>query len=105
MNSLNIKKALSVLVIGVALAPAANALVESHGNRVSTIKYAELNLNSTQGIEVLYNRIKTAASNVCRADDLRVPGAARDSKQCRDKAVDDAVKQINHPELTALHNS
>jgi UrcA family protein len=67
-----------------------------------TVKFADLNIQSVEGAKVLYHRIRVAAREVCepvgRGDPIlreAVPG-------CIDTAIDNAVKKVNAPLLTAL---
>ena len=71
-----------------------------------TVGYAELNISNPQGLAVLYTRIKSAARSVCGYDPSpKELSRARVSKACYLSAVDDAVRQINRPTLTALHRA
>jgi UrcA family protein len=100
-------------IIGVCFAAAlagysaATHAHESGGSvRSIIVGYAELDLSKSQGIEVLYQRIQGAAKRVCRAD----PGSifVRDPrawKKCYVDATERAVRQVNLPTLTALHQS
>lgn len=67
-----------------------------------TVSYAELDLSKQAGVEVLYRRIKDAARIVCGGRDPIVRISLARS-QCYEKAVADAVAQVNSPLLTALH--
>jgi UrcA family protein len=67
-----------------------------------TVRYADLNIQTPEGAKVLYARIRSAARDVC---DLAVgydPVLGTAKKQCFDKAVDNAVKKVDAPYLTAL---
>lgn len=68
------------------------------------VAYGDLNLESTQGAQVLYSRLRTAARSVC------APLEGRDLRQqsqwhnCFDHAVDSAVTEVNKTTVSALHN-
>jgi UrcA family protein len=68
------------------------------------VAYGDLNLDSTQGAQVLYARLRTAARSVC------APLEGRDLRQqsqwhnCFDHAVDSAVTEVNKTTVSALHN-
>jgi len=100
-------------IIGVCFAAALTGYaVATHadepggGVRSIIVHYAELDLAKPQGIEVLYRRIQGAARRVCRAH----PGSVsvrdpRAWKKCYVDATERAVRQVNLPTLTALHQS
>ena len=64
-----------------------------------TVKFADLNLGSPEGVEVLYGRIHAAARRVCDqpAGELTAIG------RCVRKTEADAVSKVNVPLLTALY--
>jgi UrcA family protein len=69
-----------------------------------TVSFADLDLSKAAGAQTLYKRIKAAARNVCGPSDnytFVTPSAA--FRKCYDKAIADAVAQIDRPSLTALH--
>jgi UrcA family protein len=66
------------------------------------VRFADLNLNTRAGIEVLYRRIQSAARDVC--EPAQDPGSRRPSaawKSCIRKAVMTAVQNVDRPLLTA----
>lgn len=70
------------------------------------ISFAELDINKPRGLQVLYSRIERAAKVVCGFDySPRELARNRQAKACYQTAVDDAVRQINRPTLTALHRA
>jgi len=89
-------------VSGFAVLPAA---AESLDPPQLTVKYADLNLASTQGAAVLYARIRQAAKNVC----LQFAGGGLDVYQqravCINQAIAGAVSHVNAPALSALYRA
>jgi hypothetical protein len=82
----------------------AHAVTSALKARSVTIRYAELDLAKPQGVEALYIRIGGAARRVCRADSsLRLRDPV--SSNCYREAIGRAVKQVNLPTLTALHQA
>jgi len=72
--------------------------------KAQTVSFADLDLSKAAGAQTLYKRIKAAARNVCGPSDnytFVTPSAA--FRKCYDKAIADAVAQIDRPSLTALH--
>jgi UrcA family protein len=68
------------------------------------VSLRDLNLNSAEGIEVLYKRIRSAAHDVC-ADPLRADLSEFKLKPCIDETMSRAIAQVNSPMLTSLYQS
>ena len=70
-----------------------------------TVSYADLDLASQAGAQVLYQRIKQAAQTVCAA--LASKQLERQAlwHDCYEQAVANAVATIDRPLLTALHRA
>lgn len=69
-----------------------------------TVHFADLNPASPEGIRALYDRIADAAQTVCGPSfSLWDANAYRNWKSCYRATIDHTVRQINRPELTALH--
>jgi len=66
--------------------------------RAETVKFADLNLNTPAGVEVLYERIHKAALRVC---DKRGQLAA--TIACTKRAESRAIAKVNAPSLTAFY--
>ena len=64
-----------------------------------TVRFADLDLSTGIGAERLYERIAAAARIVCRG----APHAA--VRECRARAVDDAVSAVGSPLLSSIHRS
>ena len=72
--------------------------------RTEVVKFYDLNVATTAGASMLYDRIRTAASRVCR--DVVSTMSARNRFErmtCVRELMDTAVKDVNRPALTALH--
>jgi UrcA family protein len=69
--------------------------------RTKTVRFDDLNIDQPAGIKILYRRISAAAHEICE-----VPGSILRSSQneqyCVKQAVDNAVRTINVPALSAL---
>src|SRR5271163_236429 len=68
------------------------------------VSYGDLNLDSEQGAKVLYARLRSAAEDVCFSLEGRDLIQKRIWQVCFDKAVANAVVQVNKARVTALHN-
>jgi UrcA family protein len=66
-----------------------------------TVRFADLNIHTAEGAEVLYHRIRAAAEQVCLPPD-HYSMLRKALPQCVDKAIDEAVKKVDAPYLTAL---
>jgi UrcA family protein len=67
------------------------------------VRYGDLNLSNPEGVARLYARIRRAAGVVCGTAGGPTVDASRFRKDCRTKAIDDAVKSVNNRILTAMH--
>lgn len=109
MNAVIAKSALIVTLAAACIGHSALVHAEraDRGSTQSiTIHYGELDLSKAQGLEVLYKRIKRAARFVCGSD--RSPlttSRARHAMECYQDTLEDAVRQVNRPRLTALHRA
>jgi UrcA family protein len=72
--------------------------------RTEVVKYNDLNLTTATGTQELYKRLQIAAWRVCR-DVVSSGGAASllERTSCVRELVETAVKDVNKPTLTALH--
>lgn len=87
------------------LASSANADVERLADvpRI-VVTFGDLDLSKPAGSTALYERIQSAAEIVCRVNESRQLALIARSRACYRSAIDDAVAQIDHPRLTALHD-
>jgi UrcA family protein len=67
------------------------------------VKYADLNLNTAAGANVLYRRIRGAADQVCGVSSTRELARLEQAKTCAAHAVADAVAAVNVPALTSIY--
>ena len=108
MNSLTSKSlaaltltALTTLSLPVIAAePAANP-ADNSGVKVS---FRNLDFNNSDAVAALYRRIQKAASLVCY-DGMSPWDASKQTtyQRCYSASVEEAVSQVNRPQLTALH--
>jgi len=71
---------------------------------IRNVQYGDLNLNSSEGAHLLYGRLRNAAKAVCSRFESRDPSRMVRWQACVDYALTAAVRQVNHPAVTALHN-
>jgi UrcA family protein len=66
--------------------------------RTETVKFQDLNVSTSAGVETLYNRIHAAAKRVCISSGA---WAAINDLRCATKAEAEAVVKLDLPPLTA----
>ena len=95
--------AFGALVIALALiVPTVSQAAQTNSVRVS---YADLNLASPNGANVLEKRIAAAARIVCEIEDSRELALATATVVCRDQAVSDAQPAFRAALLAARNPS
>jgi UrcA family protein len=101
------KQAITLAVASIALAAtftagAANVGTDDHPLvRSEVVHAADLDLSRSADVATLYTRLKAAAARVCV-----IPTSSRFvsvDEPCRRRALGDAVTEVNHPGLSALH--
>jgi UrcA family protein len=81
----------------------AAAAVGSDAAASVTVRYHDLNLNSSEGIATLYGRIRGAANEVCRSLESRDLTLRSLRNECFNHAVANAVNAVHNPTLSAYH--
>lgn len=103
------KKSAASLTLAAAIAGLCGV---AHADRVGqldavpkiVVNYNDLDISHQDGLETLYARIEYAAMDVCDYDRLHKElSRQRRPAACFHAAVDDAIRQVNQPQLTALH--
>jgi UrcA family protein len=67
-----------------------------------TVDYRDLNLATQQGSRELYARITSAARQVCGQADPRNLEALATAHACKARAIAQAVRDVNSPNLAAM---
>jgi UrcA family protein len=71
--------------------------------RSKSVKFADLDLSKSAGIETLLARIRRAAGDVCSPEpQVNDIGVRKEYDKCVNGAVDGAVAKVNNPRLSAL---
>jgi UrcA family protein len=97
---------LAVLALAPALsvADASAATVSAQDPPSVTVRYYDLSLNSSQGVTVLYQRIRGAAGQVCRSLEGREPLELQVARNdCFAHSVANAVRAVHYDALSAYH--
>ena len=64
------------------------------------VKFGDLDISTPQGASALYGRIRSAAVKVCSPSSDNVA-----DQPCLQKAIADAVMNLNRPELSAVYEA
>ena len=67
------------------------------------VSYADLNLRSPAGAEVMLNRIRWAAARVCERPDIREVNFMAIYRACESAAVRNAVAELNAAMVSQLY--
>jgi UrcA family protein len=70
-----------------------------------TVRYDDLNLATSAGVDALYRRISNAARQVCYDSRSRDLGIVAASERCQANAIAQAVRDVNNPHLALVHAS
>ena len=81
----------------------ARAALTSTGASSMSVRYDDLNLSTTAGVDTLYRRISFAARQVCPNIYSRELAAVQAAERCQAAAVSRAVTEINNQHLAMLH--
>jgi UrcA family protein len=69
------------------------------------VRYSGLDLGTQKAANILYNRIRQAAEQVCGDPDPRQLAEAAAAKACVSRAVASSVHAVNDVGLTSVYNS
>ena len=100
-----------IVLSGPAVVQAAGTISYIEVGKAS-VSYADLDLESEEGVRVLYRRLKRASSNLCSATPPKVAGSVaniyldrnpQETRQCYREALSNAVDKIDNEDLTRVH--
>lgn len=107
MKTINYSK--NIALAAVAALGVASFAIAAHADEVQvparTVRYADLNLDTQVGTEVLYRRIRNAAEQVCGDVGSRQLEEAMAARACVDQAVVASIRAVNSPRLTNTYNA
>ena len=66
------------------------------------VSYADIDISKPAGAKVLYGRIVAAAHQVCEISGYKDLGGMQRVNGCVDRAINNAVKEVDSPALSAL---
>ena len=105
MNSTHIATRLIAGALFTTLISSVSAIAGAAQDPQKAVVYTELTASSAQGAAVLYNRIQMASAEVCAPLDHGDLASKMHMKICMQKAIVQAVSQVNQPALTAVYNA
>jgi UrcA family protein len=68
-----------------------------------SVRYDDLNLSTSAGVNTLYHRISAAARQVCPDVHSRDPNTFIAAQHCQAAAIAKAVNEVHNPGLAMLH--
>jgi UrcA family protein len=69
----------------------------------AVVRYADLDISTSQGAAALYNRIRFASEGVCASLDGADLNSKSHAKTCVQRAIEGAVAKVNRPALFAVY--
>jgi UrcA family protein len=94
---------LTLAVVAVVAATASFAATPSVDTPSVSVRYDDLNLSTSDGVNSLYRRISAAARDVCPGVYSRDLAEAAIARHCEADAVARAVSQVNNAHLAMVH--
>jgi len=94
-----------IVLSGPAVVQAADTISHVEVDKAG-VSYADLNLESEEGVRVLYQRLRYASKKVCGGESLRHGGSIimKSSRlQCYREALSNAVDKFDNADLTRIH--
>ncbi len=101
-------KTLRCLALSAALAGSPSTMsapAAAAGDTLSQriVKFGDLDLRQSRGVEVLYLRIRTAAHEVCESYSSLQLKSVSLSRECAQNSIARAIIAVNMPKLTAYY--
>src|SRR5271156_767375 len=102
----NTARAAAFLLCGaIALGTLQVAHAADDGVPSRKVSFADLDISKPAGAKVLYGRILRAAKEVCQVNGFQSLAMSQMINRCVDHAIDNAVKDVGSPALSALRPS
>ncbi len=91
-----------------SLGASAAAMIDNKGRVSVAIDTAGLNLQTSEGQEILYNRLKRAATEICGSRSIRKVGSTsrvQENRACYKETLSNAVEATGIKPLQELHTN
>jgi len=95
----------STFALGVAVALCFSGFAQAEEVRKVEVAYSDLDLARAEHANTLYWRIQHAAHHVCEFNEVPASRAVLLERKCVRKAVDQAIQDVNNPNLTAIYRA
>ena len=101
-----------IVLSGPAVVQAAGTISYFVEGPKTTVSYADLNLESEEGVRVLYRRLQRASNKLCSTAPPHVAGSlpnvyffgnTQETRHCYREALSNAVDKIDNEDLTRIH--
>src|SRR5262245_15248160 len=103
MVSKHFAAAAAVFICAVCVSVSPEAFAQTRIEREFTVSRAGLNLDDPWDAALMYARIESAATDVCRYGFGRRPQNERHyERRCIERAIDSAVAELGAPQVTAV---
>ena len=96
------------LILSVPAVAAASQQSFDENSGALRVTYADLDLTSAAGVEVLYGRLQQASAMACDTGSRQQKGsikASRAAADCYDEVLNNLVSKVANSKLTAMHES
>jgi UrcA family protein len=94
----------ALALCALALAAAATPLAAEESRRVAVeVRYADLNLQSEEGADVLFRRLDHAARQVCGLDTRQRGFVKRQARACHAETLRETVAKVDAPMVTQIY--
>ena len=107
MKKSKLFKGLVATFVVIGLSGPAVVLADTHSNFVegpkATVSYADLNLESEEGVRVLYRRLQHASKEVCIVPSLMITESRLQARRCYRQTLSNAVAKFDNEDLTRIH--
>ena len=94
---------LTLAVVSVVASVASFATTSSVDAPSVSVRYDDLNLSTSDGVNSLYRRISSAARQVCPGVYSRELNVVAAAQRCEADAIAKAVSEVNNPHLAMVH--
>lgn len=105
LRRIQVVASFGLILSGPAIVSAAHQGFDAD-NGTLRVSYADLDLSSQAGVEVLYGRLQQASAVACDTGSLRQKGslkAARMAESCFEEVLSKLVSKVKNDKLTAIH--
>jgi UrcA family protein len=93
------------LALGAAAALLFSGFAQAAEVRKVEVSYSDLDLARSEHANKLYWRIQHAAHNVCEVNTTPASRALLLERKCMTRAVDEAIRRVDNPNLTAIYQA